>query len=252
MARGDHRAGAQRPSTQALAGLVAAAAVYNNALNLLRPSAPTVQYVGLNTAAAAAVVAVGRRLGLDDEAMGLSRRQWRSGAVWAARAVAGVAAIVAAVAAIPATTGLLDDRRADVEPADFWRWIGVRIPLGTVVLEEVTFRGVLYGALASRWSPRAAAAGSSAVFGVWHVVPTLHTLEINDPGASRRAKVAAVAGGVATTTLAGIPLCFLRRRGGGILASTAAHVAANVLFTSAAWRRRRGSDRATPSPHVDE
>ena len=215
------------------------AAVYNNALNLLRPSAPTAPYVGVNTAATVAMVTAGRRLGLDAESMGLSSKQWRNGALWAARAVAGVAAIVAAVAAIPATTGLLDDRRADVAPAEFWRWVGIRIPLGTVLVEEVTFRGVLYGALASRWSPRAAAAGSSAVFGVWHVVPTLHTLEINDPDASRRAKVTAVAGGIATTTLAGIPLCFLRRRSGGILAPAATHVAANALFATAAWRRRR-------------
>lgn len=229
----------QRPSARALAGLVAVAAAYNNALNLVRPSAPTAQYVVGNTAAAAAMVIAGRRMGLDAAAMGLSRAQWRGGAAWAAGSVATVGALVAAVAAMPATTGLLDDRRAEMEPAEFWRWIGLRIPLGTVLLEEVTFRGVLYGALGSRWCQPAAAAGSSAVFGLWHVVPAMRTLEINVPGAASRAKAAAAASGVAATTLAGMALCVLRERSGGILAPTAAHLASNVLFATAAWRRCR-------------
>lgn len=235
----------QEPSTRALAGLVAAAATYNNALNLLRPSASTVQYVVGNTVAAAAVVAAGHRMGLDAGAMGISRAHRRSGALWSARAVAAVAAGVAAIAAVPTTTGLLDDRRADVEPAEFWRWIGLRIPLGTVLLEEVTFRGVLYGALASRLSPAAAAAGSSVVFGLWHVVPAVRTLEINVPEAPPRAKAAAAAGGVAATTVGGLALCVLRQRSGGILAPAAAHLACNVLFASAAWRRWRS--RAGPA-----
>lgn len=240
-----HRAGVQRPSTAAVAGLVAVAAIYNNALNLLRPSAPTVEYVVGNTAATAAVVTAGRRMGLDADAMGLSRGQWRSGAMWAARAVATVAAGVAAVATMPATTGLLNDRRADVEPAEFWRWIALRIPLGTVLLEEVTFRGVLYGALAARWSPRTAAAGSSAVFGLWHVVPAVRTLEVNLPDAPPRAKGRAAAGGVAATSLAGIALCVLRMHSGGILAPAAAHVACNVLFATAARQRyQRRSNRS--------
>ena len=238
-------AGGQRPSARALAGLVAVAVAYNNVLNLLWPSAPTTQYVAGNTVAAAAIVTAARRMGLDPEAMGMSRAGWRSGAVWAGYSVATVGALVAAVAAVPATTGLLDDRRADVEPAEFWRWIGLRIPLGTVLLEEVTFRGILYGALASRWRPHAAAVGSSAVFGLWHVVPAVRTFEINMPDAAPRAKAVAAAGDVAATTLGGIALSFLRHRSGGILAPTAAHLASNVLFATAAWRRGRAKQAAS-------
>ena len=55
----------------------------------------------------------------------------------------------------------------------------VRIPLGTVVLEEVAFRAVLPALL----SPVAAA----GLFGLWHVVPTARrsTSTASPPGAGR-------------------------------------------------------------------
>jgi membrane protease YdiL (CAAX protease family) len=231
-----------------VAFLAAFAAVYNNALNLLRP--PTMTYVTANTATAAAVLLVGHRMGLDATAMGTSPRQLRSGARWGIAAATCIGGALAVVAGHPRTSRLLDDRRADVATAEFLRWVGLRIPFGTVLLEEVAFRGVLYAALRTRWSPPAATAGSSVLFGVWHLVPALHAVESNAPSAPLRVKVAAAVAGMGATTAAGTVLCDLRQRSGGILAPAVAHLAANTLFAAAAWRRWRPRSSAGRSAGV--
>ena len=48
-----------------------------------------------------------------------------------------------------------------------------RIPIGTALFEEVAFRGVLTGLLLRTMAAGPAYAVSSAVFGLWHVLPTL-------------------------------------------------------------------------------
>ena len=211
---------------------------YNNVLNLFRPTAAS--YVAANTLTAAGLLAAGRRLGLDAEALGVGRRQLPSAARWSAAALAVIGAALGGVAAHPRSRRLLDDRRAaGVDRRQALAWLGLRIPLGTVLLEEVAFRGVLYGVLATRSSPAAAAAGSSVVFGVWHVLPALQTLQVNAPDAGARAKVAAVAGAGAATTGVGLVLCAVRRASGGLVAPAVAHLAANTLFAAAAIARHR-------------
>ena len=45
------------------------------------------------------------------------------------------------------------------------------MPLGTVLLEEVAFRGVLWGLLAHMDGPRVATLVSHSLFGLWHILP---------------------------------------------------------------------------------
>jgi membrane protease YdiL (CAAX protease family) len=110
----------------------------------------------------------------------------------------------------------------------------VVIPLGTVVFEEVAFRGVLWGLVRDRHGTVWATAVSSVLFGCWHVLPSLRLGEVNPavaavvgPGAGGRAL--AVAGAVVFTTVAGVLLCELRRRSGSLLAPVALHWAVNGL-----------------------
>jgi len=104
-----------------------------------------------------------------------------------------------------------------------WRAL-VRIPLGTVVLEEVAFRAVLPALL----SPAAAA----GLFGLWHIVPTAKTLDVNGV---RRHRVVAVTGAVGVTTVVGLVLWELRVVAGGLAAPALVHVAANSGATVAAY-----------------
>ena len=47
------------------------------------------------------------------------------------------------------------------------------MPLGTVLLEEIGFRGVVYGLSARMWGFAWATVISSVLFGLWHVQPAI-------------------------------------------------------------------------------
>lgn len=146
------------------------------------------------------------------------------GAWWPAVAAAAVVLAAIALVAAVAPRLLADQRLAGVDTRGVaWRALA-RIPLGTVVLEEVAFRAVLPALL----SPLAAA----ALFGLWHIAPTTKTLDINGV---RRHRVAAVAGAVAFTTVVGLVLWELRVATGGLAAPMLVHTAANSGATVAAY-----------------
>jgi membrane protease YdiL (CAAX protease family) len=56
----------------------------------------------------------------------------------------------------------------------------IRIPLGTALVEEILFRGVLLGLLLQNHSVVSSIVISSIIFGLWHIFPTINTLESND------------------------------------------------------------------------
>ena len=86
--------------------------------------------------------------GGDRAAAGLGRAGLDRGVRWGLVLVALVAAVDLAGALLPATRRLFVDRRAlDASAAQVAFQVLVRIPLATVLLEEVAFRGVLYGLL---------------------------------------------------------------------------------------------------------
>ena len=221
---------------------VLAVLVVANVVGNLRVPAPW--YVPANLVVTTVVVALARPAGASAGELGLAM----PGAHGLGTAVAvslGVALVVLAVAVVPRTRPLCADQRmAGVGGAGAAYRAVVRIPLGTVVLEEVAFRGVLL-ALLARLAPLAwAVAGSSMLFGLWHVLPTMAALDANGiarPGAARRL---AVVGAVGATALAGAALCWLRTSTGSLLGAALPHAAANSTSTAAAFfalRSRRGA-----------
>ena len=166
-------------------------------------------YVPVNLATAGGLVAVA--------GVGVPVGAWWPG-------VAAAAAVLAAIALVGVVAPRLfaDQRMSGVDGrGTAWRAL-VRIPLGTVVLEEVAFRAVLPALL----SPAAAA----GLFGLWHIAPTAKALDVN--GVRRR--VAAVAGAVAATAVVGLVLWELRVATGGVAAPALVHMAANSGATVAA------------------
>jgi uncharacterized protein len=147
-----------------------------------------------------------------------------AGAWWPAVAAALVVLATVALAAAVAPQLLADQRMAGVSAGGTaWRAL-VRIPFGTVAVEEVAFRAVLPALV----SP----AGAAALFGLWHVLPTAKTLDVNGV---QRHRTVAVAGAVAVTTLVGLALWALREATGGLAAPALAHAAANSGATVAAF-----------------
>ena len=155
-------------------------------------------------------------------------------------AAAGIVLLVLIVAAtIPATNGFLHDARGRISGARLLYELGVSILLLTSVPEEFAFRGVLLGSALRLWGPWRASLVTSALFGLWHIAPTLHTMADNP----------AVAGSAGTwpggscwcsarstvTFVAGLVFCWLRLRSRSLIAPVMAHCATNGLALAVAW-----------------
>jgi CAAX protease family protein len=189
-------------------------------------------------AAAALLVALARRDGCSWTALGLGRESLGPGLRWAGALVAAVLlGYLVAVALPPTRQAFADTRATSLSGAALLWHLLVRIPFGTALLEEVAFRGVVYAMIERRRGVRAAVVGSSLLFGLWHVLPSLGLRRANAAVADvlGSGPAGAVVAAVAATTLAGVVFCELRRRSGGLLAPFALHWALNALGLLVAW-----------------
>jgi uncharacterized protein len=192
-------------------------------------------------AAAALLVALARRDGCSWSALGLGREALEPGLRWAGALVAAVLLGYLVAVALPATRQAFADTRAtSLSGAALLGHLLVRVPLGTVLFEEVAFRGVIYAMVERRRGVRAAIAGSSLLFGLWHVLPSLGLRHANAAvagalGAGTAGALVAVVAATAGTALAGVAFCELRRRSGGLVAPFALHWALNGVGLLVAW-----------------
>ena len=174
---------------------------------------------------------------LDD--LGLERAHVRAGLRYGGGAFVAVLVVLLAAAVIPGTRPFLQDTRAEIDGGRLAYELGVTIVLLTAVPEELAFRGVLLGAARSLWDSRRAALVSSALFGVWHIEPTLETMSGNSAvgGASTSlgGQVLLVLGAIGVTFVAGLVFCWLRLRSRSLVAPLLAHVATNGLALAVAW-----------------
>jgi CAAX protease family protein len=197
----------------------------------------------LGPAGAAGLLALARWSGLSWAELGLGRGSWRRGLGWALAAIGAIAVVFAAGAALPLTRSAFRDSRYDFGWGHALLTAFVLIPVGTVLFEEVAFRGVLWGLLQRRYGPWVATGVSSALFGLWHVLPSLG-LAADDQaigatvGTGSSGQAVSVLGTVLFTALAGMVFCELRRRSGSLLAPAGLHWATNalgVLAATAIW-----------------
>jgi len=197
----------------------------------------------LGPAGAAGLLAIARWAGLSWQELGLGGGTWRRGLIWAFGAIGAVAVVLAAGAALPLTRGAFHDARYHLGWGHALLTALVLIPLGTVLFEEVAFRGVLWGLL-RRWRGTwTATIVSSALFGLWRALPSLSLATENEAvggtvGRGTSGQVISVLGTVLFTGLAGVVFCELRRRSGSLLASAGLHWATNglgVLASAVVW-----------------
>ena len=214
--------------------LLAAALVAYNGLANLWPPFHGRAYVPMNAVATAIVAAIG--LG----PLALSGNQIGFGGDWASDLGLGLiigtalAAPVLTVASVPRWSRLVADERMRgiAGGALVYRTL-VRIPIGTALLEELAFRGVLYAA----WREDGVAAaviGSSVAFGLWHITPAREMLRANRPDSSTARVAVWIAGTIAATGAAGAGFAVLREATDGIAAPFVLHAAFNSLTSVAA------------------
>jgi uncharacterized protein len=200
----------------------------------LHPSLDGPPYVPVNLAFAGALLLAGRWAGLSWGELGLGRTGVGASAA-VGTAVVGVVAIGLVVGvAVPELRPLVADARfEDRGSAAIAAHALYRVPLGTAVLEEVAFRGVLLAVLTALVGVSRAVVGSSVLFGLWHVRPGLGTMTTN--GLTEWVPVPLGLGAiVAGTAVAGAGFCWLRLRTGHLAAPLVAHAGMNALGTVAA------------------
>lgn len=202
---------------------------------------PQWAYIPWNLSMAVLLLVVARWAGAGPVAVGLGIRHWHR-PVGVGLLLAALTALIFALGmAIPATRdAFVDERAATASVSMMLYQVLVRIPLGTVVIEEVAFRGVLpalFGASPAirwRWWP---VLGASVLFGMWHILPSIGI-------ATGNTAVKDVLGGdqlvttllaVASMTVAGVLMCALARLGKGIKTTMLLHWATNSLGFVAAW-----------------
>jgi membrane protease YdiL (CAAX protease family) len=213
--------------------LSAALLVYNNVVAGFIPSP---WYVPANLAVVAAVWAAARRSGITATDLGLTARHAFTGLRWGTVAVAAALLVLAVALWVPVLRPALEDERvADIGYVLLAYRALLRIPFGTALLEEFAFRGVLLGAWRRRWGTSAAVAGSSFIFGLWHVRPTLELTTTNGVAESGPGRVAAVVAAVVLTTAGGALFAWLRLRSRSLVAPVVAHAGMNSLAIVAAF-----------------
>lgn len=200
-------------------------------------------YVPFAIASSAVLVLIAVRFdGRTWDELGLARSSWGRGLRWGAVLVGAVLAIYLVAVAVPATRDLFRDERVEGWTLGQSLWAAfVRVPLGTVLLEEVAFRGVLPAMLAARRSTAVAVGASAAMFGLWHVLPALGLESVNPVAQDTVGQLpgwVTVVASVASTAAVGVWFWWLRRRSGSLLAPMALHWATNslgYLFAYAVW-----------------
>lgn len=198
----------------------------------------------LGPAGAIGLLAFARATGLSWEQLGLARHTHAAGVRWGLGVIGVVAIIYLAGVLLPDTRSAFLDVRYHLPPTGALLTAFVIIPVGTILLEEVAFRSVLWGALARHLRMWKVVVGSSLLFGLWHVLPAIGSAGNAAVGAAVSglgsfAHIAIILGTVVFTAAGGVVAGELRRRSGSLWASVGMHWATNalgVLFGVLAWR----------------
>jgi membrane protease YdiL (CAAX protease family) len=187
---------------------------------------------GITLVLGVAVALVARSAAMTAAELGLAREAVPAGLRWGLGVVAIVVAALAVAVLVPSLRGLLEDDRADVPLRSMlWRAVVV-IPIATVLVEELLFRGVLLGLFQRVLSAGRGLVACAVVFGLWHLLPVWRG---GGAGVGGGGSIGAVAGTFVATFLAGIGFGWLRQRSDSLVAPICAHLATNSATFVAAW-----------------
>jgi membrane protease YdiL (CAAX protease family) len=205
-----------------IAGLVVAIAATDAAIKVIDAEALE-SLLKLFVAGASLVWA--RRAGLSWSDLGLGRANVGEGLRLGGLIALVIGVAIALLVAIPGSRGYFEASEVAgdsglqhvLEPLLY-------IPLGTVLFEELLFRGVLLGALLQTSLTRVGAIlVSSVIFALWHLPSAVSDASGN--GAFEG--VGIIAGTLVSTAAAGVLFAYVRVRSGSLIAPIFAHIATN-------------------------
>lgn len=197
---------------------------------------PTAVWTSVMTGA---LVLVARTCGATPADLGLRPSDAGRGLRYGAAASGIVLLALGAAALLPVTSGALRDARGAIGGGRLAYELVVDVVLLTAIPEEFAFRGVLLGSGVELWGPLRGTLAVSALFGLWHVQPTLSTMgdnpAVSGAAGSAPGRILLVLGAVAVTFAAGLVFAWLRLRSRSLLAPVLAHAATNGLGLAVAW-----------------
>lgn len=121
----------------------------------------------------------------------------------------------------------------------------LRLPINVALLEEIAFRGLLYGALRRSTSVPVATVVSALGFAGWHITVTATTAAETNLSNAKLPRFLkpllqplAVLGGMLSTGIAGALFALVRERTGSLAGAIVAHWVVDSLMVLALWLRR--------------
>jgi uncharacterized protein len=198
-------------------------------------------YVLICVLATGILLALARLDGLDAADLGLGPGTVLPGLMWALVLVLAVALLYLGGVTLPKTRGLFADRRFMAASGQHVAsYLLVRIPFGTVLLEETAFRSVLFAMVTVRYGTGWAIVVTSVLFGLWHILPAVPMHESHDAvhgalGTGTRGRWVAVLATVMSTAVGGFGFALLRVWTDSVLPPIGLHWALNGLGVVVAW-----------------
>jgi membrane protease YdiL (CAAX protease family) len=230
------------PRTWPLVAVIGTLVVSNVMANAVIPSWA---YVPWNCGVAGLLLVLAIRVGgRTTDQLGLAARKVPNGLRWGGALSAGLLGLYLIGMALPFTDGLFEDARGDISFGALMWQVLIVVPLGTVLMEEIAFRGVLPAMFRDRFSrhangPLRADLASALLFGLWHVLPSWNTNEVNPvfrdllPGPL--GKAAAITASVIGTGATGMAWSWLRNRSDSLAAPMSVHWSLNSLGFILSW-----------------
>lgn len=219
--------------------LVLVALVVINVIN--NRVAPQTHYLLWSFVGSVVLIAIGLLDGANFTDMGLGFSYLLTGLIWAGASIALIT-LVYLISSIFRKTreAFADQRVGGMSGSRLAFQTLVEVPFGTVLLEEIAFRAVLFAMLARRFGVVPALIISALIFGLWHILPSIGTHEANPAlgsvvGSGRKGAILAVIASVVTTTFAGILFAAMRIASGSVLAPMGFHWATNGLGYFFSW-----------------
>lgn len=159
------------------------------------------------------------------------------GLIYGTIAYALISLAIASTIFIPFAKGFLHDERViRLNTRQFLYKTLVNLPVATIFLEEVIFRGVMLALLMQNFSTTQSVLISSLLFGLWHIFPAYtSTITNGSIKMMKKPAIPVIAGTVFITFLAGVGFSWLRLASGSILAPMMAHYATNSGGIIASW-----------------
>lgn len=195
---------------------------------------PIKYHLLLNIGISLVAIILGLSFGLDYSQMGLSVYSILPGiaVAFAATAIIIIGTLIISVIP-PLRHYFLGNNLANASGKLIAFEAAIRIPFGTALVEEILFRGVLLGLLLVHHDSILAIVISAAIFGFWHIFPTINSLENNQVMAAKmngqKIRITgAVMGTVLITGVAGLVFGWLRLIAGSVIAPWLVHWSINA------------------------